>query len=69
MTTILVLLFFVAYVSPVFFCVGLEKFARAPLDKPRSDEKYVGSHFVSQTRRSLLAHDRFASAHGRLDAK
>jgi len=29
MTTILILLFFVTYVSPVFFCVALEKFARA----------------------------------------
>ena len=30
MTTILILLFFVVYVSPVFFCAGLEKLARAP---------------------------------------
>ena len=58
MTTILILLFFVAYVSPVFFCAGLEKFARAPVDQLQGDEKlgekFLGSQFLSQTRRSLL---------------
>jgi hypothetical protein len=55
MTTILILLFFVAYVSPVFFCAGLEKFARAPVDKAPGDEKLLGPQFVSQTQPSLLS--------------
>jgi len=59
MTTVLILLFFVAYVSPVFFCAGLEKFAKAPVDKTQGnekfDEKFLGSQFPSQARRSVLS--------------
>jgi hypothetical protein len=58
MTTVLILLFFVAYVSPVFFCVALEKFARAPVDKPQEDENLVGSQFASQAHQSLLSPSR-----------
>jgi hypothetical protein len=29
--TFFILMFFVVYISPVFFCAGLEAFARAPL--------------------------------------
>jgi hypothetical protein len=55
MTTILILLFFVAYVSPVFFCAGLERFAKAPVDKVPGDEKLLGPQLASQTRPSLLS--------------
>ena len=58
MTTILILLFFVAYVSPVFFCVALEKFARAPVDKLQGDESFVGPPVASQTLRSLVSPSR-----------
>ena len=58
MTTILVLLFFVAYVSPVFFCIGLEKFATAPLDKPQGDERLARPQFAGQSHGSVLSPSR-----------
>jgi hypothetical protein len=51
MTTILILLFFVVYASPVFFCAGLEQFALAPI-QAQANEKLMESQFAKPS----LAH-------------
>jgi hypothetical protein len=40
--TFLIILFFVVVASPVFFCAGLEKFARAPVSPAPAPAKESG---------------------------
>jgi hypothetical protein len=49
--TFLTVLFFVAYASPVLFCAGSERFARAPVDE-REDEALAGWQFARLIRQS-----------------